>query len=215
MRRSITRIATGAVLILATAIFAFPLYYLVATSFKTRAELFAAVPTLFPKVPSLQPYEDVLVNKGMTTLLVNSIIAGVCATALALVVAYAICYPITRLPVSRSARSSMKWMVTPRVTKAISRKRWHSVSNLKSRSPLKISVSNLNVVLVPVSSSGALPISLTGAAAAAQFPLLPPANASGNFTKVTQRVPVRISVEQREGGLRPGMMVEVRIATGK
>ena len=36
-------------------------------------------------------------------------------------------------------------------------------------------------------------------------------NPSGNFTKITQRLPVRIAIEQREQKLRPGMMVEVRI----
>jgi len=44
-----------------------------------------------------------------------------------------------------------------------------------------------------------------------QFALLPAPNPSGNFTKVTQRVPIRIAVEQTEGLLRPGMMVELQI----
>lgn len=44
-----------------------------------------------------------------------------------------------------------------------------------------------------------------------QFALLPAPNPSGNFTKVTQRVPIRIAVDQAEGLLRPGMMVELEI----
>jgi membrane fusion protein (multidrug efflux system) len=50
-----------------------------------------------------------------------------------------------------------------------------------------------------------------GNAATSQFSLLPSANPSGNFTKVTQRIPVRISLEQQQGLLKPGMMVEVAI----
>ena len=50
-----------------------------------------------------------------------------------------------------------------------------------------------------------------GEAATSQFALLPSPNPSGNFTKVTQRLPVRISIEQQDGLLRPGMMVEVSI----
>lgn len=50
-----------------------------------------------------------------------------------------------------------------------------------------------------------------GEAATSQFALLPSPNPSGNFTKVTQRLPVRISVNQQDGLLRPGMMVEVNI----
>jgi membrane fusion protein (multidrug efflux system) len=53
-------------------------------------------------------------------------------------------------------------------------------------------------------------------ATGARFALLPPDNATGNFTKVVQRVPVRLHVE---GGidpthpLRPGMSVVATIAT--
>ncbi|MCG6987987.1 MAG: HlyD family secretion protein [Gemmatimonadetes bacterium] len=57
---------------------------------------------------------------------------------------------------------------------------------------------------------------LIGAAAASQFSLIPPANASGNFTKVTQRVPVRIAIDKSSEGadpprLLPGMSVVVTV----
>jgi membrane fusion protein, multidrug efflux system len=45
----------------------------------------------------------------------------------------------------------------------------------------------------------------------AEFALLPSPNPSGNFTKITQRLPVRIAIDQKERLLRPGMMVEVNI----
>jgi membrane fusion protein (multidrug efflux system) len=54
-------------------------------------------------------------------------------------------------------------------------------------------------------------------ATGARFSLLPPDNATGNFTKVVQRVPVKIAVEQPSDTtppLRPGMSVDVDIATG-
>lgn len=51
-----------------------------------------------------------------------------------------------------------------------------------------------------------------GTAATSQFALIPSPNPSGNFTKINQRVPVRIKVEQPDDNpLRPGMMVEVDI----
>ena len=51
-----------------------------------------------------------------------------------------------------------------------------------------------------------------GNATTSQFALLPSPNPSGNFTKITQRVPVRIQVDQpTDNPLRPGMMVEVDI----
>lgn len=47
-----------------------------------------------------------------------------------------------------------------------------------------------------------------------RFSLLPPDNASGNFIKVTQRVPVKIKLDDRGGRvLRPGMSADVTIHT--
>ena len=44
-----------------------------------------------------------------------------------------------------------------------------------------------------------------GEAATSQFALLPTPNPSGNFTKITQRLPIRIAVDQQDGLLRPGI----------
>ena len=51
-----------------------------------------------------------------------------------------------------------------------------------------------------------------GSAATSQFALLPTPNPSGNFTKITQRLPVRIAIDNPDTRLRPGMMVKVKIA---
>jgi membrane fusion protein, multidrug efflux system len=53
-------------------------------------------------------------------------------------------------------------------------------------------------------------------ASGSQFSLLPPENATGNFTKIVQRVPVRIKVPPdiaRTGLLRPGLSVVVEVHT--
>ena len=51
-----------------------------------------------------------------------------------------------------------------------------------------------------------------GTAASSVFALVPTENTSGNFTKVTQRIPVKISLP-RETGLifRPGMSAVIKI----
>jgi membrane fusion protein (multidrug efflux system) len=56
--------------------------------------------------------------------------------------------------------------------------------------------------------------SLSGATGS-RFTLLPPDNASGNYTKVVQRVPVRIRVREVPAGvaLRPGMSAEITVDT--
>jgi len=59
-------------------------------------------------------------------------------------------------------------------------------------------------------------VSSVSPASGAQFSLLPPDNATGNFTKIVQRVPVRIAVPadaSLAGLLRPGLSVTVTIDT--
>ncbi len=59
-------------------------------------------------------------------------------------------------------------------------------------------------------------VASVSAATGARFALLPPDNATGNFTKVVQRIPVRIAVTRPCSAaqpLRPGMSVNVHVAT--
>jgi membrane fusion protein (multidrug efflux system) len=54
------------------------------------------------------------------------------------------------------------------------------------------------------------------AATGARFSLLPPENASGNFVKVVQRVPVKVALSPDQNAarlLRPGMSVHVTVTT--
>ncbi len=53
-----------------------------------------------------------------------------------------------------------------------------------------------------------------GTAATSQFALLPRLNESGTFTKVTQRVRVRIDLANGSSRLKPGMMVEIYVDDG-
>ena len=57
-------------------------------------------------------------------------------------------------------------------------------------------------------------------ASGSRFSLLPPENATGNFTKIVQRIPVRIALDERGtpgpdgvSSLRPGLSVEVSVDT--
>jgi membrane fusion protein, multidrug efflux system len=54
-------------------------------------------------------------------------------------------------------------------------------------------------------------------ASGSQFALLPPDNATGNFTKVVQRIPVKIALDDQElaSKLRPGLSVTAIVRTRK
>jgi len=54
-------------------------------------------------------------------------------------------------------------------------------------------------------------IFLLGSTTASQFSLIPASNASGNFTKVTQRVPVKISIDGVDAGAK---LSDFRLMTG-
>ena len=59
-------------------------------------------------------------------------------------------------------------------------------------------------------------VSKISPATGSTFALLPPDNATGNFTKVAQRLTVRIELDSDQPNfdrLRPGMSVTTRIAT--
>jgi len=53
-----------------------------------------------------------------------------------------------------------------------------------------------------------------GGASGSRFSLLPPENATGNYVKVVQRIPVRINIDPGQNGdrrLRPGMSVDPKV----
>ena len=53
-----------------------------------------------------------------------------------------------------------------------------------------------------------------GGASGSRFSLLPPENATGNYVKVVQRIPVRIDLEPGQNAdrhLRPGMSVDPKV----
>jgi multidrug resistance efflux pump len=54
-------------------------------------------------------------------------------------------------------------------------------------------------------------------ATGSEFSVITPDNATGNFVKIAQRIPVRISIDPNQGlapRLRPGMSVVTSIDTG-
>jgi multidrug resistance efflux pump len=55
-------------------------------------------------------------------------------------------------------------------------------------------------------------------AAGSEFSVIRPDNATGNFTKIAQRIPVRITIDEGQDlakYLAPGLSVEVRTVVGE
>jgi multiple sugar transport system permease protein len=96
-------------------LYAFPLYWLVATSLKGKAELYASSISLVPQHPTLQPYFSVLVNRGFWVLLKNSVLVCGVTVVITLAVGLLITYPITRLPLPPRLRVGvLNWALSLR-----------------------------------------------------------------------------------------------------
>jgi membrane fusion protein (multidrug efflux system) len=86
-------------------------------------------------------------------------------------------------------------------------------ANVKETEVSRLRIGQPVAVTVDAWSGAALHgrVQSVGTAATNQFALLPSPNPSGNFTKITQRVPIRIAIDRPEHSLQPGLMVEVSI----
>jgi multiple sugar transport system permease protein len=99
----------------ASALYGFPLYWLVVTSLKTKGELFASSVHLLPHDPTVQPYYSVLVERGFWVLLKNSVVVCFSTVVVTLIVGLVITYPITRLPVPPRLRVGvLNWALSLR-----------------------------------------------------------------------------------------------------
>jgi len=93
------------------------------------------------------------------------------------------------------------------------------IANFKETQMAGLKVGQEASFTVDALSAGRLTghISEISPAAGSEFSVLKPDNATGNFTKVAQRIPVRIEIDPNQAlapQLLPGMSVEVSIETG-
>jgi multiple sugar transport system permease protein len=114
-RFSPRRLLALAVLVVVGAIYLFPLYWILATALKSKAEVFASDPTLVPARPTLAAFGSVLFERNFIQLLINSVVVCAGAMVLAIVIGFAIVYPITRLTVTRRLRGNvLNWALSLR-----------------------------------------------------------------------------------------------------
>jgi multiple sugar transport system permease protein len=111
LRIAISVVGLGA----AGLLYGFPLYWLVVTSLKSKAELFSSSVNLLPHNPTLAAYSSVLFDRGFLVLLRNSVFVCVSTVVVTLVLGLIITYPITRLQVPVSLRVNiLTWALSLR-----------------------------------------------------------------------------------------------------
>jgi len=100
--------------------------------------------------------------------------------------------------------------ITPPQTWVIANFKETQMADLRIGQEATFTVDGLNAVRLTGHISEISP------AAGSEFSVLKPDNATGNFTKIAQRIPVRIEIDpdqQLSGRLLPGMSVEVSVDT--
>jgi multiple sugar transport system permease protein len=79
------------------ALYLFPVYWMLASSFKTAAEIFANPPTLLPRSPTFDSFAYVVGHENVARYLRNSLTIALPVTALTLVLGSAGAYALSRI----------------------------------------------------------------------------------------------------------------------
>ena len=98
-RVKLSSVLVGLILVGVMLVYAFPVYWMLVTAFKSQAELYAYPPTLVPRQPTFQAFSNVLIEKGYTQLIKNSLAINSLTVLLTLALALLINYPIVRMRV--------------------------------------------------------------------------------------------------------------------
>lgn len=96
--------------VVVACVFLFPLYWIVVNSFKLDSEIFASVPTLWPKTFTLDAYKDQLGNLSVT--LKNSLIIAVGSMALSLLLSVPAAYGLAKYKVRGSKFFVLVFLIT-------------------------------------------------------------------------------------------------------
>jgi multiple sugar transport system permease protein len=109
------RVLSYAILTVFLVVYLFPFYWMVVTALKSQADLYRYPPSLLPNPATIGPFISVLVRRGYTQLLENSIVVALAAVAGAIVLSLLIAYPLTRMAVSaRVRRGVLGWLLSLR-----------------------------------------------------------------------------------------------------
>ena len=95
-RERLHRLLVYLLLLTIIVILDFPFVWMISTSLKNREEMFSAVPTLLPKVLTLENYRAMWIDYNFPPYLRNSLIVAVSTTAISLMVATFFAYGISR-----------------------------------------------------------------------------------------------------------------------
>ncbi len=114
-RFSPAKVLAVAVLVGLAVLYLFPFYWMVVTAIKPLSAFYRFPPTLVPENVTLLPFVSVMVRRGFSVLLRNSLVVCLGSAGLGLAVAILIVYPVTRMRVPRGFRRGLfNWILSLR-----------------------------------------------------------------------------------------------------
>jgi multiple sugar transport system permease protein len=119
LRRRLGWVALCLAILVVLAAWLFPLYWIVATSLKTRLQAFA-FPPIWTFTPTLESYNDAFVvsRTPMTNFLVNSVIVAVATTVVSMLLGTTAAYALARFPI-KGKKNLIFWILSTRMAPPI------------------------------------------------------------------------------------------------
>jgi len=107
-------ILINAIAIVITAVYLFPLYWMITTSIKSYTEVFATPPTLFPHTITFSAYTEQLTGEdiGIPTYFLNSMVISTSTTLLTLLLAVPASYGLARFKIKGAKIILLSILVT-------------------------------------------------------------------------------------------------------
>lgn len=97
MNRKLRSILKYLLVISCVAIWLLPIYWMIITSFKSTAEIYRTVPTLFPEKPTLESYIYLFRETAFLSGVKNSLIVALTVATFSMVIGYPASYALARL----------------------------------------------------------------------------------------------------------------------
>jgi multiple sugar transport system permease protein len=115
MPRRAAVVLAYAVLTAIIVLYMFPFFWMASTAVKSKAELYAYPPSVFPGAPTMASFASVFGARGYGRLLANSLVAALAAVLGAVALSLLIAYPLTRMPVAPGFRRALLgWILSLR-----------------------------------------------------------------------------------------------------
>jgi multidrug resistance efflux pump len=184
-------------------------YYLKSEDSRIAGDIYRVMPRISGKMTSLQVAEgdnvlsDQIVGQQDSTNLSTSLLDQAALRS-----------PITGTVIKTMAKAGEVVSPGQTIAMVVNKKDLYISANIEEGDIHRVQVGQTVEITVDTFSGATLTgkVKEIGEATAATFSLLPATNTSGNFTKVTQRIPIKISIDDQQGlDLAPGMSTLIKI----